>query len=132
MAADAGLVYDIEKPARRTKTLAGRPLARGNSLIETRQVPGVPRPTSLVALGFEFFPHVQSASILLDAFFERGGNLFDTAWVYGLGRTEAVFGDWHTSRGVRDEIVVIGKGAHSPLCLSRCHRQTARRSPSTA
>ena len=27
-----------------------------------------------------------------------------------------LFGDWHASRGVRDESVLIGKGAHTPLC----------------
>ncbi|MGO7741153.1 aldo/keto reductase, partial [Rhizobium johnstonii] len=46
-----------------------------------------------------------------------GGNAFDTAYVYGGGKTEAIFGDWHTSRKVPlEEIVLIGKGAHSPLC----------------
>ena len=42
----------------------------------------------MVALGFEDFPDFASASILLDAFYEAGGNVFDTAWVYGMGRTE--------------------------------------------
>ena len=42
--------------------------------------------------------------------------LFDTAFVYGAGYTEKLFGDWHTSRGVREEAVLIGKGAHTPLC----------------
>jgi aryl-alcohol dehydrogenase-like predicted oxidoreductase len=32
-------------------------------------------------------------------------------------RPRSIFGDWHTSRNVpREEIVLIGKGAHSPLC----------------
>ena len=115
--AAVGLTYDIEKPAARRGTLAGAPLTVGGKAVPKRQIAGVSRPTSLVALGFEFFPNYQSASILLDAFFERGGNLYDTAFVYGAGRTEAIFGDWHNSRGLRrDDLVVIGKGAHSPLC----------------
>ena len=69
----------------------------------------------MLALGFEDFPTFAGASIMLDGFFERGGNVFDTAWVYGGGRTEAVLGEWLRARGVRDEVVVIGKGAHSPL-----------------
>ena len=80
--ARAGLVYDIEKPARRTKTLAGGPSVRGNSA--HRDAAGARRPTSeprCVALGFEFFPHVPSASILLDAFYERGRQSLR----YGLG-----------------------------------------------
>jgi aryl-alcohol dehydrogenase-like predicted oxidoreductase len=70
-----------------------------------------------VGLGFEFMPSFAAAAILLDAFYERGGNLFDTAFVYGDGATERIFGGWHTSRGLpRDSFVLIGKGAHSPLC----------------
>src|SRR5690606_11200485 len=57
-----------------------------------------------------------AASILLDAFYERGGNLFDTAWQYGGGKSEKFFGEWHRSRGVkRDSYVLIGKGIHTPL-----------------
>ncbi len=115
--ADAGLVYDIETPARRTKTLRGDVLKVGPQPMKKRQIAGVSQPTSLAALGFEFFPTFASGAILLDRFFERGGNLFDTAFIYGGGKTEAIFGDWHTSRGLkRDDLVVIGKGAHSPLC----------------
>lgn len=88
----------------------------GNT-VPKRQIPGLVKPASVIALGFEFFPNFASASLTLDAFYEAGGNLFDTAYVYGAGKTEAIFGDWHTSRNVpRDEIVLIGKGAHSPLC----------------
>ena len=114
--ADAGLVYEIEKPDRRKKTLRGDKLIVGPNPIKKRQVSGLSQPTSLVALGFEFFPDFSSGSILLDHFYGRGGNLFDTGFVYGGGKTEAVFGDWHTSRDLnRDDFVLIGKGAHSPL-----------------
>ncbi len=70
---------------------------------------------SAVALGFEDFRTFSSGAILLDAFWEKGGNLFDTAFVYGAGYTEKLFGDWHKSRGTREQSVLIGKGAHSPL-----------------
>jgi predicted dehydrogenase/aryl-alcohol dehydrogenase-like predicted oxidoreductase len=114
--ADAGLEYEIEKPERRTKTLSGRPLAARGKTIPERQVPGLDKPASVVALGFEDFRTFASGAILLDAFWEKGGNLFDTGWVYGGGYTEKLLGDWMKNRGVRDEAVVIGKGAHSPLC----------------
>jgi aryl-alcohol dehydrogenase-like predicted oxidoreductase len=70
---------------------------------------------SVVALGFEDFPDFASASILLDAFWEKGGNVFDTGWIYAGGRCERVLGEWLRARGTRDGAVVIGKGAHSPL-----------------
>ncbi|NSX87025.1 Gfo/Idh/MocA family oxidoreductase [Agrobacterium tumefaciens] len=114
--ASVGLEYSVEKATSRIGNIAGGKVVAGNS-VPKRQIPGLAKPASVVALGFEFFPNFASASLTLDAFYEAGGNLFDTAYVYGAGRTEAIFGDWHTSRNVpREEIVLIGKGAHSPLC----------------
>jgi len=113
--ADAGLEYEIEKPKVRTRTLDNRTLSTAGSKIPKRTIPGVSKPASIVALGFEDFRTFASGAILMDAFFERGGNLFDTAFIYGGGATERLFGDWHTSRGVREQTVLIGKGAHSPL-----------------
>ncbi|WP_368517759.1 aldo/keto reductase [Rhizobium sp.] len=111
-----GLEYSVEKAAKRTKNIAGATVTKGNS-IPKRSIPGISKPASLVTLGFEFFPNFAAASLTLDAFYEAGGNAFDTAYVYGGGKTESIFGDWHTSRNVpREEIVLIGKGAHSPLC----------------
>jgi predicted dehydrogenase/aryl-alcohol dehydrogenase-like predicted oxidoreductase len=114
--ADVALEFDIEKPSRRTRTLDNRELARGGTAIPRRTIPGIAKPASKVALGFEDFRTFASGAILLDAFFERGGNLFDTGFIYAGGFTEKLFGDWHTSRGVREETVLIAKGAHSPLC----------------
>jgi predicted dehydrogenase/aryl-alcohol dehydrogenase-like predicted oxidoreductase len=114
--ADAGIEYEIEKPARRTRTLSGRPLAPRGKTIPERSIPGLDKPASVVALGFEDFRSFASGAILLDAFWEHGGNLFDTGWVYGGGYTEKLLGDWLQTRGTREEAVVIGKGAHSPLC----------------
>jgi len=114
--ASVGLEYSVEKATSRVANIAGAKVTAGNA-VPKRQIPGLAKPASVVALGFEFFPNFASASLTLDAFYEAGGNLFDTAYVYGGGKTEAIFGDWHTSRNVpREEIVLIGKGAHSPLC----------------
>ncbi|NOZ33283.1 MAG: Gfo/Idh/MocA family oxidoreductase [Alphaproteobacteria bacterium] len=115
--AEAGLVYEIEKPARRKKTLRGDKLAVGPDPMKKRAVPGLSIPCSPVALGFEFFDSFAAGAILLDGFYERGGNLFDTGFIYANGATETIWGDWHTSRGLnRSELLVIAKGAHSPLC----------------
>ena len=107
---------------RHRKAGAAHPHARGPQAqgrrrrSRRRSLPGLPKELSVVALGFEDFRTFSSGAILLDAFWEAGGNLFDTAFVYGAGYTEKLFGDWHTSRGVREEAVLIGKGAHTPLC----------------
>ena len=49
---------------------------------------------------------------LLDAVYAAGITTFDTAHVYGSGDNERTVGQWFNSRGLRDEIVIVGKGAH--------------------
>ena len=112
---DAGIEFSVEKPATRTRTLDNRSLGANGSVIPKRTIPGLAKQASAVALGFEDFRTFSSGAILLDAFWERGGNVFDTAYIYAGGYTEKLFGEWQKSRGVREEAVVIGKGAHSPL-----------------
>ncbi|MGO4642065.1 aldo/keto reductase [Mesorhizobium sp. 2RAF45] len=114
--AAVGLEYEIEKAPLRTSTISGRPLRSGGTAIGKRAIPGLAKPASVVALGFEDFRTFSSGSILLDAFFEAGGNLFDTGFVYGGGYTETLLGQWLQNRGVREQSVIIAKGAHSPLC----------------
>ena len=48
---------------------------------------------------------------LLDQIYELGGNTLDTAHVYGSGKSERVIGRWLQSRGLRDNMVIITKGA---------------------
>jgi len=56
-------------------------------------------------------------AIVWDAWWEAGGNGFDTGFVYGGGHHEALLGQWLKVRGVAGEAKVIVKGAHSPYCL---------------
>jgi aryl-alcohol dehydrogenase-like predicted oxidoreductase len=49
---------------------------------------------------------------LLDAVFAQGCTAFDTAHGYGMGDCERVLGRWVRERGLRDQVVFIGKGAH--------------------
>jgi predicted dehydrogenase/aryl-alcohol dehydrogenase-like predicted oxidoreductase len=114
--ASVGLEYEIEKADRRVNTISGRPLKLAGTAIPKRGIPGLPKLASVLALGFEDFRTFSSGAILLDAFFEAGGNLFDTAHIYGGGYTETLLGEWLKNRGVRAQSVIIGKGAHAPLC----------------
>jgi aryl-alcohol dehydrogenase-like predicted oxidoreductase len=53
------------------------------------------------------------ATDVLDAWAALGGNIIDTAHVYGDGDSERALGAWFASRpDVRNEIVVLTKGAH--------------------
>lgn len=112
---DAGIEFSVEKFTSRIKTLDNRSLGPNQGVIPKRSIPGLSKPASAVALGFEDFRTFSSGAILLDAFWEKGGNIFDTAFIYAGGYTEKLFGEWQKSRGVREEAVLIGKGAHSPL-----------------
>ncbi|TIT89553.1 MAG: Gfo/Idh/MocA family oxidoreductase, partial [Mesorhizobium sp.] len=48
--AAVGLEYEIEKPAKRLNTIVGRPLRTDGKAIGKRAIPGLPKPTSVVAL----------------------------------------------------------------------------------
>lgn len=56
------------------------------------------------------------ANAILDAYIEGGGNVFDTAEVYGLGRSERALGQYFSRRGprARDGAILVTKGAVSP------------------
>ena len=73
--ADAGLVYGIERPEARPRTLAARRSAARRRRSRAGRSRASAKPASVLALGFEDFPDFASAAILLDAFFERGGNV---------------------------------------------------------
>ncbi|MBA3943299.1 MAG: aldo/keto reductase [Herpetosiphonaceae bacterium] len=49
---------------------------------------------------------------LLDEILELGCMTFDTGHVYGSGDNERTVGRWVRERGIRDKVVIIGKGAH--------------------
>ncbi len=54
----------------------------------------------------------EAGSDLFDAVFALGCNTFDTAHVYGNGDCERALGHWINTRGIREQVVVLGKGAH--------------------
>jgi len=49
---------------------------------------------------------------LLDEILALGCNTLDTAHVYGQGDNERTVGRWLNERGIRDQVVIIAKGAH--------------------
>lgn len=79
-----------------------------------RRVDGVERDVSQIVMGTLFARNIDLAAPVFDYFVEQDGNCFDTARHYG--DAELVFGEWMRQRGLRDETVVITKGAHTPNC----------------
>ncbi|MCV2369628.1 aldo/keto reductase [Roseateles oligotrophus] len=117
-----GLSYPKEAEAamQGRQTLAGLRLARrADALMSYGQVPGLEgKPVSRLIMGVDNQENLSHAAALFDDYIERGGNAFDTAWVYDFegGHSEAILGQWLRARGIRDEIVLIAKGAHTPNC----------------
>ena len=111
---EAGVRFDLEKPERCTVPVHGRPLAVRRQAIPKGEVAGVGHPVSRLVMGCDNQPDILHASVMWDNYVEYGGNTFDTAHIYGGGRMEQLLGTWMANRGIRDDLVVIGKGAHTP------------------
>jgi predicted dehydrogenase/aryl-alcohol dehydrogenase-like predicted oxidoreductase len=114
----AGLVYASEKPAFDFPTVSRLPLRkRTDAKIPYLDVPGVSVPVSRLVMGCDNQETMPHASAMFDDFFERGGNTFDTAYIYGGGAKERLLGRWIARRGVRGQVAVLVKGAHTPECF---------------
>ena len=112
-----GLVYDAEKPEAQTQTVHRRPLARRDDHdMQYGTIPGIDRPVSRLIMGVDHPASMPYAAVLFDDYFERGGNAFDTAHIYGGGVAERLLGQWVKNRSIRDQVVIIDKGAHTPWC----------------
>jgi aryl-alcohol dehydrogenase-like predicted oxidoreductase len=77
----------------------------------TQRIAGLDKPVSRLVMGAQ---PSDRAFEMFDDYFARGGNTFDTAYIYG--ELETVLGEWVRSRGVRDQVVILAKGAHPPHC----------------
>jgi aryl-alcohol dehydrogenase-like predicted oxidoreductase len=118
--ASIGLTYNAEKIGFPIPTLTRRPLrVRPDSTMKYGHLPGIEKPISRLVMGAmlsgTWFPNPHG-HVLFDDFFERGGNCFDTAHQYLHGHSEKILGQWIKNRGVRKDVVILGKGAHTPFC----------------
>ncbi len=77
-------------------------------------VKGIDKPISRLVQGTVMMDgkNLEKEFALLDAVFALGCNTFDTAHVYSSGGNERAVGQWVRDRGLRDKIVMLGKGAH--------------------
>jgi len=116
--AEIGLEYQQEQPAThrgplvtlRNPFAADAPITRG-------PVKGLAQDMAHLVMGCDNQPNASHAAVMWDHYFDRGGNAFDTAFVYGNGSMEKLLGHWHTQRNTRSDMVIIGKGAHTPHCF---------------
>jgi len=111
-----GLLYDSERPDAQPLTVSKRPLAvRQDAKMEYGEVVGIDKPVARIVIGADNQGWMPHAAIMFDDYFERGGNCFDTAYIYGGGAPERLLGSWIKNRNVRDKVVIIGKGVHTPF-----------------
>ena len=78
------------------------------------EIPGVGKPVARVVQGTTMIGSDLDESesfALLDQVYELGCNTIDTAHVYSGGNSERIVGRWMQARGLRDQIVIITKGA---------------------
>ena len=82
--------------------------------MEYGRISGIDKPVSRLVQGTIMCQTDKQAEVntLLDAVYAQGINTFDTAHVYGDGECERAVGRWIHTRGLRDQVVLIGKGAH--------------------
>ncbi|MBA2363272.1 MAG: aldo/keto reductase [Chloroflexia bacterium] len=112
-----GLVYPMEQPERQKSPVHGRTLSvRPDYNMKYGQIEGIEKPLSRLVMGVDNQRTMPMLAVMLDDFFERGGNTFDTAYIYGGGALERLLGRWVRNRGIREQVVILDKGAHTPYC----------------
>jgi predicted dehydrogenase/aryl-alcohol dehydrogenase-like predicted oxidoreductase len=113
--AQIGLQYESEKMDAVIPTISRKPLSRkAAGKMKYGKIAGVEKQVSRLVMGVDNQTTLAHASVMFDDYFERGGNTFDTAYIYGGGLQEKLLGRWIKNRNLRDEVVVICKGAHTP------------------
>jgi predicted dehydrogenase/aryl-alcohol dehydrogenase-like predicted oxidoreductase len=117
----AGQAFNAEKIEGFSKnTIANAPLVFNSTPeIPSSKVAGLSNPVSRLFMGCDNQPNITQAALVFDDFWERGGNSFDTAHIYGGGHQERLLGQWLKLRGVRSQTNLIVKGCHTPYCDPR-------------
>jgi len=115
-----GVVYEVEKPEVNKLPVHRRPLAvRKDHRMKFGRIPGIDAPVSRLVMGVDNQTTVPQTQVMFDDFIESGGNCFDTAWIYGAGACEKLLGHWVKSRGIRRQLILLDKGAHTPFCTPK-------------
>ena len=93
-----------------------------NKKLKGIKINGFDKDFSKLALGCDNQTSDIHAFAMFDYFYGEGGRVFDTAYIYNKGMGDKYLGNWINSRGVQEEVIVLGKGAHTPDCRPECIR----------
>lgn len=111
-----GVYYSADNPEDKKFSLLGEAALRDREPISSASLRGLDKKVSRVVFGCDNQSGSDHAFAMFDHFFSLGGNAFDTAYIYNNGKSDVYLGRWMSHRGLRDQVVVLGKGAHTPDC----------------
>ena len=108
--------YVQDNPEKRVNSLLYYSKRKKNLFIPFAKLKGLHKKISRLVLGCDNQSDLNHAFAMFDHFFSYGGRVFDTAFIYNNGKSDEYLGSWMKNRGVRDQVAILGKGAHTPLC----------------
>ena len=112
----SGVYYETDKGENAQGSLFQVNLKNERKTLTTSNLPGIEKDLSRLVFGCDNQSDSNHAFAMFDHFYLNGGNVFDTAYIYNNGKSDGYLGRWINARGLRDEIVILGKGAHTPDC----------------
>ena len=111
---DLKVVYDDDRGEKRRIPII--PETMNHESLPALKIPGLDKKLSRIVFGCDNQSDTNHAFAMFDHFYKKGGNVFDTAYIYNNGKSDYYLGSWIESRGLREKVVVLGKGAHTPDC----------------
>jgi aryl-alcohol dehydrogenase-like predicted oxidoreductase/predicted dehydrogenase len=114
---NAGVVYSQDKPENRLHSILGKDMEKFTSTSIRRTLPGLSKTLFPLVFGCDNQSDANHAFAMFDHYSSLGGNVFDTAYIYNDGRSDKYLGRWVAARNNREEIIILGKGAHTPDCF---------------
>ena len=111
-----GVYYSADNAENREFSLLGKLALKQRGTIPSGKIKGLDKQVSRVVFGCDNQSGSDHAFAMFDHYFSLGGNTFDTAYIYNNGKSDVYLGRWMNHRGLRDQVVVLRKGAHTPDC----------------
>jgi len=99
-----------------TSSLKSSVFSKPSKDLSSIKIPELDKEISSIVFGCDNQINEVHAFAMFDYYYSKGGRVFDTAYIYNHGLSDKYLGDWINSRNQKD-IVVLGKGAHTPDCF---------------
>jgi aryl-alcohol dehydrogenase-like predicted oxidoreductase/predicted dehydrogenase len=112
-----GVFYSQDEPENRRGSITGKVSSLKDKTSSMKTLPGLSKPLFPIVFGCDNQSDANHAFAMFDHYRELGGNVFDTAYIYNDGMSDEYLGRWVKARNNREEVVILGKGAHTPDCF---------------